>query len=137
MDLANLLNWRVWLNTNPGALLPSSIKIMFGIFIALVVILIVLKIVGKSKKFSKTRRVVFKKFYTAFFWLTLVYLILFFFAREGLPIFGMRLWFLLLFAAGVIWSILIIRYAVREVPKKEQEKMAQEKFEKYLPKKKK
>ena len=136
MDLRNLFNFKMWFNTDPGALLPGSIKILLVVFIVFIILMIAAQLISKSKKLSKIKAVIAQKISGALFWITLAFLIFFFFAQQGLPILGMRLWFFLIFIGGIIWFVFIIRYAVIEVPKKEKEKEERDRFQKYLPKKK-
>lgn len=136
MDLSNLFSFKLWFNTNPGPLLSSSVNIVLGVFVLLLVLAIVAKIFSNGKNISKAKALFWNKLSHLFFWTDLVLLILLFFSREGVPILGMRLWYLVLFAVVLVWLGFIIRYAKVELPKQEELKKEREKFNKYLPKKK-
>lgn len=138
MNLVNLLKPSLWFNVNPGPLLPSSEKIIIAVIVIMLALAAAGSFFGKRKKdLDKVKAILARKLSRMFFWLGLILAILLFFAREGVPILGMRLWFLLLLLGAFVWLFFIARYAVAEIPKVEKLKKEKERFNKYLPKKKK
>lgn len=64
-------------------------------------------------------------------------LLLLFFARQEIYVFGARFWFLLWLALAAGWTIFIMRHAFVRLPRRMKERKERRRLGKYLPKKKK
>ncbi|MDD5043906.1 MAG: hypothetical protein PHD51_04635 [Patescibacteria group bacterium] len=137
MNLSNLLNYEIWFNTHPGPLLKSSLIALVVIFLVFMAGSVIIKKFSDFRWAGRIKKIIWRKISNMLGWLGILGLVYLFFAYEGVPVLGMRLWFLLWLIGLIVWLIFIIRYAVVKIPLKEKEQAEREHFEKYLPKKKK
>ena len=75
----------------------------------------------------------FKKFGDLFSTMGIVGLIFFAFRQQSIPLFGLRIWFLMLLVVGVIWLAVVMKYLLKRVPEIKAQQEAKARKEKYLP----
>ncbi len=131
---AAFLDVGYWLNPHPvplGSSLVGSIFAFFGWFIIATVTLRLIAY-GLRKKDS-LKADVFNRFARLMSTTGALGLLFLFFSYERIPLLGMRLWFLLLFAVFAVWLLRIALYVVREYPALRAAQEERARFEKYLP----
>lgn len=134
---AAFLDYRYWLNPFPvplGPTLVGGIFVFFGwFFVAGLAFAIAAHLMRKKDglKSGICRRLA-KLLMTT----SLLGLLCLFFAYEQLPLFGMRLWFLLVCILFIAWLVRIVAYMVRDYPRERAAIVEKKNLEKYLPKKK-
>ncbi len=130
------LKYQYWFNPNPvplGPSLVSQILAFFGFFVVAAIALRVAAHVFRKK--DVLRADILKRFARLLAWTGVLGLLALFVAYEQVPFFGMRFWFLPIFALFLIWLGRIAWFVVRDHPLRR--RMAEERtqMEKYLPKK--
>lgn len=134
---AAFLDYRYWMNPNPVPLGPSLVSSILSFFAWFLIVAIGLRIAAHSlRKKDALRAEMLRRFSGLLSATGLLGLMFLFFTYEQLPLFGMRLWFLLLFVLFLVWLGRFVAYAVREYPQKRHQLDERRQIEKYLPKKK-
>jgi nitrate/nitrite transporter NarK len=134
---AAFLDYRYWLNPSPVPLGPSLVSGILSFFAWFLIAAIVLRLAAHGlRKKDALRAEILRRFARILSTTGLLGLLFLFFTYEQLPLFGMRLWFLLLFALFLVWLGRFVAYAVREYPQKRHQLDERRQLEKYLPKKK-
>lgn len=133
--MSALLDYRYWINTNPVAFGPSllgSILVFFGWFVLASCVVYAL-----AWYFNKRNRLLadsarpFAKLLLVTGLLGWCFL---FFTYERIPLFGMRIWFLVLAIHFFVKLVKISLRAAREYPAAMNMKKERERKEKYMPK---
>jgi hypothetical protein len=132
---AAFLDYRYWLNPHPVPLGSSLVGAIFAFFGWFIIATVALRVVAYSLRLKDALKAdVFTRFASLLSWTGIIGLVLLFFSYEQIPLLGMRLWFLALFLAFVVWLLRIALYVVRDYPKLRQTQTERARFEKYLPK---
>lgn len=128
----NFFTIQYWFSYYPEAFLPWAAKIVF-FYLSLVFLVGVLFRYFAAKK--KDRFV--KKLMLQIYFLLVVYAVvgffLLFFTQQEIPIFGARLWYVLLDIGAVVWFLFIIRRYKKTVPELRKKAKERAEFEKYIP----
>ena len=115
----------------PGAMHRQAIIILAIIFAVFVVAAIVSKILTKTKDALKAKG--YKRFFHLFLTTATLGYVYLFFAWQGAVLLSARFWLLILIVVALIWAIFILKYLIKEVPKKRKEINQKRQFEKYIP----
>lgn len=134
MNVANLFRLDYWFS-QPFVATGTSLWLLIGGFLALVLIGLVCKIVSLYKE-EKFKKVILKRFSHLSMTMGFVGLVWMFFRQEGAIFLGWRFWLLLWVALSAWWIFSIVKYMTQRVPeiRSEEERLAR--IEKYLPKNK-
>jgi Ca2+/Na+ antiporter len=131
---AAFLDYRYWLNPRPVPLGPSLVGGIFAFFGWILMAGVAFRIAAHVlRKKDKLRSGVCRRLSSLLVTTALLGLLFLFFAYEQLPIFGMRLWFLLLFVLFIAWLARIVAYIVKDYPKERSSLLERLNLEKYLP----
>lgn len=131
------LDYRYWLNPAPVPLGPSLVSSILSFFAWFVVVSLVLAVLARwVRKSYPHASGVSRQFSNLFAWTGVLGLLFLFFTYEQIPLLGMRLWFLLIFAYFGYRLGKIAWYLVREYPAERREDEERERIEKYLTKRK-
>lgn len=106
-----------------------------GIFLAFLFLGIVCRVSTDHKSKDFYLRAIAHR--TATFLVTMGVLgtLLFFFSYEGIQLLGARFWYPLWLLAALVWTVCIVRYATRDIPRLKTSAEVREKQLKYLPQK--
>ena len=134
---AAFLHYRYWMNPNPVPLGPSLVSGILSFFAWFLIAAIGLRIVSHGlRKKDALRSEMLRRFSRLLSTTGLLGLLFLFFTYEQLPLFGMRVWFFLLFVLFLVWLGRFVAYVAREYPQKRQLLEERRQIEKYLPRKK-
>lgn len=134
---AAFLDHRYWLNFHPVPLGPSLVSSIFTFFLWFIVVAVALRIVARAiRKKEPPMTELLRRFSTMLATTGFLGWLALFFAYEQLPLFGMRLWFLVVFIVFVVWLVRCVLYAVRDYPAQKKALEEKRRLEKYMPKKK-
>jgi predicted membrane channel-forming protein YqfA (hemolysin III family) len=135
MSINALLNYRFWLNPGPPSL---SGTYLYSILLALGLVLVAYIIIRLY--LAKKNHTEYKKLLNKIGHLSITIVIIgyiwTFFANQGIPYLSMRIWILFLAIGAAVWSLFIIKYFLKDLPKEREEKRKKKQFAKYLPKSK-
>jgi phosphatidylserine synthase len=134
---AAFLDYRYWMNPNPIPLGPSLVSGILSFFAWFLIVAVGLHLAAHGlRKKDPLRAEMFRRFSGLLSTTGLLGLLFLFFTYEQLPLFGMRVWFLLLFVLFLALLVRFVIYVVREYPQKRHQLDERRQIEKYLPKKK-
>ena len=129
------LTLQYWFNPRPVPM-PQfwiiGLNIFFGLFIAAGVVFNVLSRRADpflGKRLRRLSKVGWVNGILGYIWL--------FFSYEGVVFLGARFWFLVILLSTIVWKIFILVDLKKNVARERAERQERERFEKYLPKKKK
>lgn len=129
--MGNFLTWNFWFSARPGALIGSSLQIVLGFIILLIILSIISGVI--RKRWSKGLYSSFWSGLHTFFWVDAVIgLLLTFFNYEMVPFLSARFWFLLWVIGMLVWLFFIYRIAVK-IPEKKARLEKEKEFNKYIP----
>jgi len=129
--MGNFLTLNFWFSLRPGAFIGSSLKIVLG-FILLLIILAVIAGIGKKRWAKSLYAGLWSGLYNFFLTNAIVGLILTFFNYEMVPFLSARFWFLLWAIVLIAWLVFIYR-AVAKIPQKKARLEKEREFKKYIP----
>jgi len=136
-DIRPLLQVSYWLDISPPLMDELMGQVIFWCFAIFLIVGAVIRVVGSKRKDDKFVIATFNKFGTLFLASGFLGLLFYFFSYEQIYLFGARFWFLVIGITFLVWLGYIIRYIKKTVPKEKAKIAEREKFEKYMPKKKK
>lgn len=131
-----MINWFKldYLFTNYMAPVTGDVlKIAVGIYLTLFILAIVASFLRKRKQTNSVYKKFYQKISSFLFTFSIVGLILLFFRYQLIPFLGMRGWTLIWWAVSIVWLVFVLKYLFVDLPKKRQEQLLKEEFEKYLP----
>ncbi len=129
--MGNFLKLDFWFGLRPGAFIGSSLKLILG-FIVLLIILTIMASIGR-KKWSKSLYAGFwQSLYYFLFTNSVVGLVLTFFNYEMVPFLSARFWFLLWGVSMIVWLFFIYKIIIK-IPQKKQQLEKEKEFKKYIP----
>lgn len=132
---AALLDYRYWVNPRPVPLGPSLVGSVFAFFGWFVIASVVLYVLARYlKRRDRLKESVVRRFARVMSWTAALGYLFLFFTYEQLPLLGMRLWFLLLFALFAVWLVRAIVFALKDYPRMRLQEAERQRHEKYLPK---
>lgn len=131
-SIENILNFRYWFS-EPTYQSPLAMKVVLIFFAIMLATAVVLTILSQKEKFEQYVRRLFGKIALLLGWLGALAMLLSFFRYEATPFLARRFWFGLWCAGFIVWMFFILRYWLKEVPRKRREQVARERLKKYLP----
>lgn len=131
-SIKNIFNLRYWFS-EPTYQSPLAIKVVLVFFAIMLVVAVVLAILSQKEKFEQYVRRLFGKIASLLGWLGALAMLLSFFRYEATPFLARRFWFGLWCVGVIVWAVFILRYWLKEVPRKRREQAARERLKKYLP----
>ncbi|MFZ2804185.1 MAG: hypothetical protein WA001_03105 [Patescibacteria group bacterium] len=137
MTLPPPLTLAFWAQTQPPALLPLSTYIVLAIMVALVIVGIVAAVMRMRSRRDKLASQLLGRASALLITMGLAGLVLYAFSYESIVYLSMHVWWVLWLIIAAIWASGIIRFGMVDIPKARAAQAEKEKFEKWLPKKKK
>ena len=134
--MQKLLNLSYWFDPLPGEPDLGIWKILFAISIATVLVAVICIFVYRKKKSNALHRKLYGRLMAWGFTIGPVLALLGFFRFQNAYLLGMRLWYGLWLLWAVLWLLWIIKYAVRDMPRRSKVLAERAAFEQYLPRKK-
>lgn len=107
-------------------------KILFGVFLFLVLVGIVCRIVLLKKTNDRYLKMIGKRLVTFCLSMGLVGMILYFFSYEEIKLFGARFWYLVWGIGFIAWGTVLIRFVVKDVPEIREKNLREHAKSKYL-----
>lgn len=136
-DWHSLLSLKFWFAQRPGPIMPNVLAALLVVFGVCLLVAVLFAILAHYKKADRVVYKLFKQIQNLFITLTVLgYLFVFFFWQQ-IPLLSSRFWLIVWVLVLIIKAGFIGRYALTEAPKKKAAIVEKEKFQKYLPKKKK
>jgi amino acid transporter len=130
--MTNLLTANYWFSLNPEPWLGGVFKILVVVFCLLVIMGMISGLfVGKNKE-DNLKRKFWDKIRTWGLLIGFLGLFLIFSRQQRIGFLGMPFLFLLLIIWAVIWAGRIVRYVVKVMPVRREEKQKKEEMKKYL-----
>lgn len=129
----NLLKFSYWLDVRPLFFTPVIFWILFGFFMAAVVLGAASSLIISKNKQNKFKKKIWVKVSSWGYTAGLIGLLLIFLKQQRAPYLGMRVWIFLWLIYSFVWLALILKYIFIKVPKIRREQKQKEEFEKYLP----
>lgn len=118
MNLNLLLTSDYWFAIRPMAMSWKSAVLLTACFGLLVALSFAFRSVyRKLKKSDRFMSYVWRRMATASLVMGVFGLVMVFFRYQGVPLFGMRLWYIVWLVGAIAWSISIARYRYQELPK--------------------
>jgi len=137
MTLPPPLTLTFWFQPLPPPFLPMFEVAILVVFAALVIAGIIVAVIRLRPKTDKLAKELLRRIATVLVVIGLSGLLLYSFTYERISYFSMRVWWAVLFGVFVAWLVPIVRFATKDIPTARKEVAEREKFEKWLPKKKK
>ena len=131
--LKPLLSIQYWTNSHSPAFEPGIFKIVALIIIGLVVIGVAVRLVGSKQEWARYKKLI-RRISNLLVTVGILFGVALFFTQTETPVLGARWWWLVWLVTGMVWGVLIIKYAWRKLPREVEEQKARAQFEKYLPK---
>lgn len=131
MNITNLFHLDYWF-TQPFAAHGSTLWILVGGFLLLIIVGLILRILVQSSQ-DKINKIILRRFSVFSMLMGLWGMAWMFFRQEKIPFLAWRFWLLLWLLVTVYWLSRILEYVVKRVPVIRQERQARERKEKYLP----
>lgn len=131
-SIKNIFTLHYWFSEPPYQS-PLAMKVAVIFFVIMLAAAVVLAILSQKEKFEQYVRQLFGKIALLLGWLGVLALLLSFFRYEATPFLARRFWFGLWGVGVIVWAIFILRYWLREVPRKRRERAEKERLRKYLP----
>lgn len=122
-----------WFDAYPAPLSVFWERLLFAFFGGLLIIGALARIVMNHKKIEKHAADIVARVAGMFVNMGIFGVVLFFFAYQRIPTLGSRFWFLLWGIGLIVWIVYIVRYSIREVPKRRTLETECQKIKKYLP----
>ncbi len=126
-----------WFTLAPAQVDGMSGTLIFGFFVLLFVLGIVMKIVSKQRVKDTYLLEVARKGITLLVTMGLLGSVLYFFSYERIRFFGARFWYVIWLIGLAYWIFCLVRFVKTEVPTKRQEEKSKAEHKKYFPTKKK
>jgi len=137
IDFSKLLDWSYWLNPRPGASFQFGILILIKAGVLLVLAFLIKPFIKKITK-GYAVQLKFAKKLSTLLWVTAISALVLFFSRmQNLPVLSMRLLWPILAFTFVIWLIIILLWAKRNIPREIAKVDELKRKEAFLPKRKK
>lgn len=129
--MGNFLNFDFWFSLRPGTFISSSLKIMLGFIILLIIMAIVSGVI--KRKWAKSLYAGFWASLNSFFLSNaIIGLFLTFFNYEMVPFLSARFWLLLWGAGMAVWLFFICKMIIK-IPQKKALLEKEREFKKYIP----
>jgi len=135
--LSPLFTLGYWFNPRPEPMSSLITQALMGSIIVLFVLALIFYFLAKAKmdKDRVTARIL-KKLNGLSSFLVVVLLFMFFFFWQRIPYLSSRFWVLAWLITALIWLFFILRYAIVYAPERRAALLQEERYKKYLPKKK-
>lgn len=134
MSIKNLFHVDYWFG-QPFTAQGTSLWLLIGIFLLLIVVGLVCKIVSLYQE-EKFKKVLLRRVGTIGITMGFLAMVWMFFRQEAIIFLSWRFWMLLWFV-GMVWQVsTLVRYFLKRVPEIKSEEDKRARIEKYLPKSK-
>lgn len=107
-------------------------KITLGFFLALILVAVVCRIVLMHSTKDRYVKLIGKRIITCCLTMGFLGLLLFFFSYEGIQLFGARFWYPLWDLGMILWIVVLVRFAIKDVPAMRERDLKQHAKSKYL-----
>lgn len=131
MNVMNLFHLDYWF-TQPFVAYGSTLWILVGGFLLLIVVGLILQVLVKSNQ-DKINKIILRRFSAFGMLMGLWGMAWMFFRQEKVTFLAWRFWLLLWLLVAVYWLTRILEYVVKRAPVIRQERQARERKAKYLP----
>ncbi len=131
-DFSRVFSWSYWFTLRPASMQTVTLFIVFGVFGALLVASVVIRILLRRNKITK-RRVVFERVSRLTATMGAIGLVILFFSYEQVRLFGSRFWYVLWVLGTLVWAGCIVHFATRVLPAREAKDAVTKEKAKYLP----
>ena len=133
----NMLNPLFWLSIQPANVDGLLGKVMLGFFLLLFLIGVVCRIVLIHSSKDRYLKLVGKRLMTCSLTMGIIGVLLYFFSYEGIQLFGARFWYPLWAIGFIAWVVVLVKFAMKEVPAMRDKNVKQHAKSKYIPGRKK
>jgi hypothetical protein len=137
MTLPPPLTLSFWFQPSPPPFLPVTNVVILALCSLFIVAGVVVALMQLRPKTDKLMRQLFRRAASLLIVIGAVGLLLYACSYEEISYFSMRFWWLVLLGALIAWAVPIVRFATRDIPAIRAQISEKEKYEKWLPKKKK
>ncbi len=132
LNFARLFELNFWFTLRPSALGERTVMIFAVGFAVLLALAIFLKIFAKRKKQNPPMVKLFRKIQKMLSVMAFVGFALLFLSYEQIYLLGAHFWFLVWLAGFIVWTVFIVLYAVRKMPREKEDLLKKQRFLKYL-----
>lgn len=133
----NIFNPLFWLSIESANVGGSLGKVMLGFFLLLILVGVVCRIVLMQSSKDRYLKLIGKRLITCGLTMGIIGVVLFFFSYEGIQLFGARFWYLVWVIVFIAWVIVLVKFAMKEVPDMRNKDVKQHAKSKYIPGRKK
>lgn len=131
--MSSLFQPSYWLTLQPPEIGGLLGNVVFGVFIAFLVLGIIGRIVVDRKGADRYKKEIGNRISSLLITMGILGVILYFFSFEEIQLFGARFWYPLWIIATLVWMFFLVRFVKRDVPaKRAREESLRAKW-KYLP----
>ncbi len=131
-SFSNIITPQYWFSP-PPVLAPFTLWLMVAIFGLMLIFAFILNILSLKNKFDQPSRRGLKKISALLGWLGAAGFILLFFRYEIIPFLSWRLWYGLWAIGLAVWLGFILRFWLKEIPKRRRALAETARLKKYLP----
>jgi len=135
-QIPDVLNPIFWLSTRPLTVSGNIGYVIIGIFVAVFVLGVILRVIGQ-KKFDKYERLAYMRAASMLTSMGLLGGFLYLLSNERVQFFGGRFWYPLWLMTLLVWTGFLIKYIKRDAPLMRQRASERKELRKYIPGKKK
>ncbi|PJA45094.1 hypothetical protein CO174_04635 [Candidatus Uhrbacteria bacterium CG_4_9_14_3_um_filter_50_9] len=137
MNFLILLNPNYWFTIEAPLVTGLMGNVLFGVFALCFLLGIVTRVVASNRTKDLYVQKLGQRAGTLFVTMGLLGVVLFFFSYERIQFFGGRFWYPLWLVGLIVWLLVLVRYARRDIPAMRERDMNRKSVSKYLPAKKK
>lgn len=131
--MSSLFQPTYWLTLQPPEVGGLAGNILFGVFVAFLVLGIIGRIVVDRRGDDRYKREIGSRISSLLITMGVLGIILYFFSFEEVQLFGARFWYPFWILATLVWGFFILRFVQRDVPAKRAREEALKAQGKYLP----
>lgn len=122
-----------WLTLQPPEVGGLAGNVLFGVFVAFLVLGIIGRIVVDRRGDDRYKKEVGSRISSLLVTMGILGVILYFFSFEEVQLFGARFWYPLWIIATLVWVFFLVRFVKRDVPAKRAREESLRAQAKYLP----
>lgn len=122
-----------WFTLQPPEIGGILGYIVFGVFVAFLILGIVGRIVSDQKGNDRYKKEIGSRISSLFITMGVLGIILFFFSFEEIQLFGARFWYPVWAIATAVWIFFLVRFVKQEIPAKRLREESLKAKAKYLP----
>lgn len=122
-----------WLTLQPPEVDGLAGNVLFGVFVAFLVLGIIGRIVVERRGDDQYKKEIGNRISSLLITMGIIGVILYFFSFEEVQLFGARFWYLLWIIAVLVWGFFLVRFVRRDIPAKREREETLKAQAKYLP----